>query len=350
MQENTGKGKPAAYALFRVAEAEAGIRLDKWVKKHHPIPQSLLQKLLRKGAIRVNGKRAKADMPLPAGAEVKLPSVKKGPAPQRAVKPVSPKDVSKHITDRIIYEDQYFIAINKLPGIAVQGGTKVGMSIDGLLQGMGGQGAGSKEQGAKENQNAPCSLPPAPSFRLTHRLDKDTGGVLLIAKSRAAAETATKAFKSREFEKVYWAVVMGCPAVREGTINLPLSTADESGNEEKTVVDKENGKYALTNYRVRETAGRKFSWLEVYPETGRKHQIRAHLAAIGYPIVGDYKYGGDVAFVEGFADDLHLHARSLAHPDLLGEAGRIEAPLSGHMKATWSMMGWDTKWGLGIRG
>lgn len=300
---------------LKVAAADDGMRLDKWLKKHHPIPMSLLQKLLRKGAIRVDGKRVKSDTKLAAGQEVKIPRVEAGSAKEKVTFEATPEEVKKHITDRAIYEDKNFLAINKLPGIPVQGGTGVGMSIDVLIKGTG--------------------------YRLTHRLDKDTSGVLLLAKTREAAQAATAAFKDRTFKKTYWALAVGVPQPYEGTIKVPLSEATPGGWNEMTMVDEENGKRAVTHYRVVETAGKRMCWLELEPETGRKHQIRAHLAAISNPVAADGKYGGKGAFIEGISKNLHLHARSLSHPGLMGKKLDISAPLPNHMRTTWQLLEWD---------
>lgn len=304
-------------SFHTVTAEDDGMRLDKWFKRHHTIPHSLLQKLLRKGAIRVDGKRAKPDHVLQQGDVVKIPAVTVTPdAPSSTTSSATEQDYQKKFLPYILWENKQFLALNKLPGLPVQGGSNVKLCVDDLLRYHGKQ-------------------------RLVHRIDKDTSGVLLLAKTAQAATTATTAFRDKAFAKTYWALVTGAPSPRKGSITLPLSITNEHGKQEKTIVDETGGKRTVTHYRVLATAGKTLSWVELTPETGRKHQLRVHLVALGHPIIGDGKYGGKEAFVEGISKKLHLHARHLGHPNLLGTKLDITAPLPKHMQESWKFFGFE---------
>ncbi len=305
---------------LKVKAVDAGMRLDRWIKAHHSMPHSLLQKLLRKGAIRVDGKRAKIDTRLEAGQEIKLPDVESNAASQHSgVRPVSEKEAKEWLQKHLLWEDKNFLAVNKPSGLAVQGGSKVTKAVDTLLH----------------------VLPGYDGVRLTHRLDKDTTGVVLLAKHAKAAQLATKAFKHKAFEKRYIAVVVGVPELKQGTIDAPLAIQGEDGRNEKTQVDADAGRPAISHYRVLDAAGKVTCVLELVPETGRKHQLRVHLLAIGCPVLGDGKYGGSDAFIEGTAKQLHLHAAGLRYSGnegMLKTVG-IDAPLPKHMQETLEFLG-----------
>jgi 23S rRNA pseudouridine955/2504/2580 synthase len=213
------------------------------------------------------------------------------------------------------------IVLNKPPGLATQGGTKTHSHVDGLLDAfVTGDG---------------------PRPRLVHRLDKDTSGVLLVARTPGSAAFFSKRFSGRSAKKVYWALVTGVPDVAHGMIDAPLGKQPGTGGE-KMHVDEENGQPAKTRYRVVERAGNAAAWVELEPLTGRTHQLRAHMAAIGHPIVGDGKYGGQDAFLTGSVSrKMHLHARRLIidHPD--GDKLDVTAPLPEHFAATMEQMGFD---------
>jgi 23S rRNA pseudouridine955/2504/2580 synthase len=222
----------------------------------------------------------------------------------------------------VIYRDDHVIALNKPPGLAVQGGTGVRRHLDGMLEAL--------RFGAPERP------------RLVHRLDKDTSGVLLIARNAKAAGELTAAFRRREARKVYWAAVVGVPKPRRGKVGLPLAKA-AGARGERVAADLRAGKRALTLYAFVESAGSRAAWLALMPLTGRTHQLRVHCAALGTPIIGDGKYGGARAYLkgEGISDRLHLHAREIAVPKLKGGTLRVTAPLPQHMRETWAFFGFD---------
>lgn len=301
-----------------VTTADAGLRLDRWFKRHRAdIPHSLLQKLLRKGVIRINNKKTKADYRLQESDHILLPSIE-----ERQTKPVTrifaitQQQRDSLLKNALLYEDENLLAINKPAGLATQGGSKIGISVDAILQ-----------DANKRNGTALC---------LVHRLDKDTSGVLLIAKNPQIASDLGALFKHRNVAKTYWAISTGVPRAREGRIALPLAKgrALKNASPEKMMVDEESGKPAVTEYRIIEALGDKLAWVELQPRTGRTHQLRVHMAAIGHPILGDGKYGGKKAFIQGLGNRLHLHARSI---QLKGIS--ITAPLPLHMQETWNLLG-----------
>ncbi len=305
---------------MQITQAQDGMRLTRWLKTARPdMPFGLVQKLLRKGAIRVDGQRVKKDQKLQSGQCVQLPDVEQRETESRDVQPgMNGTQAMRALTPMIIFENKHFIALNKPAGLAVQGGSGVRHSVDRIIWGA------AQEMGP---------------LKLTHRLDKDTSGVLLLARSRLAAEAATKAFKAREFTKIYQALLVGVPQPQEGTWKEKLAIAGESGRNEKTMVDAENGQRAITHYRVMDKAGKVVSLVELTPESGRKHQLRVHAAHHNVPIVGDGKYGGKEAFITGVPNQMMLHAAQLTHNQLLGEKLQLEAPLPPHMAEARNVLG-----------
>jgi 23S rRNA pseudouridine955/2504/2580 synthase len=313
-----------------VASGEADMRLDRWFRLHFPeLGHSHLQKLLRTGQVRVGGRRVKANARLEAGAEIRVPPL--GAAPPSAAqhaetppkKPLADAD-AEFIRSLILYRDDDVIALNKPPGLAVQGGTGTHRHVDAMLEGL--------RFGAAE-------VP-----RLVHRLDRDTSGVLLLGRSRAATAALGKAFRARETRKLYWAIVVGAPEPRQGRIDMPVAKLPGRAGE-KMAVDEEEGQRATTYYRVLESAGRRLAWVALWPQTGRTHQLRVHSAALGWPILGDGKYGGKEAFIagQGLSRKLHLHARTLALPHpVTGAPLVVRAPLPDHMRETWDFFGFDS--------
>jgi len=307
-----------------VAADEAGMRLDRWFRMHFPsIRHGELEKLLRKGQVRVDGGRARSSRRLDAGEEIRIPPM---PAQRNAppeARATAPEDAAA-IRRLIIHEDDDMLALNKPFGLAVQGGAKMARHVDAMLGAL------------EKNGERP---------RLAHRLDKDTGGLLLAAKTRFGAQALTEAFRRHDVDKTYWALVAGAPRPREGTITLPIAkrmVRIGTGDEERMVpAEGEDAKKAITDFQLMEEAGR-VSFLAMRPVTGRTHQLRVHAAAIGCPIVGDGKYGGAAAQIEGVAKKLHLFCRTMTFPHpRTGRRMTLTAPLGGHMAETWRFFAFD---------
>ena len=302
-----------------------GMRLDRWFKQRYPgLSHGRLEKLLRTGQIRVDGGRVKANARLAAGQTIRIPPLDAGASKAR------PKQNNARFseTDRemlatsILHRDHHLLVIDKPAGLAVQGGSKTNKHLDGMLDAL--------KFDAKERP------------RLVHRLDKDTSGVLVLARTAKAARILTEAFRSKDSKKVYWAIVTGVPRPAMGRIDLGLEKRPGRGGE-KVIAD-EDGRRAITDYRVIENAGRRAAWVSLEPVTGRTHQLRVHCAELGTPILGDGKYGGKEAFIEG-ADkstrQLHLHAKSIRIPNPAGGILEVSASLPEHMKKTWKLLGFD---------
>lgn len=325
-----------------VAPEDGDQRLDRWFRRQFPhVPQGRIEKMCRKGEIRVDGGRVKAATRLEAGQSVRVPPLpdETAPAPERPR--VSEAD-AEMMQRAVIFRDKHIIALNKPPGLSTQGGSKQTRHVDGLAEAL-----------RFELDEKP---------RLVHRLDKDTSGVLLLARTRKVAAALTEAFRARDTRKIYWAAVAGVPSPAMGTIRYGLVKAPghgAKGEGEKMLcihphdVDATPGaKRATTDYAVLSSLGRRVSWAALVPVTGRTHQLRAHMAELGHPIVGDGKYGGSGQ--ENLGDGwgaqlggeisrkLHLHARhlSLTHP-VTGARLTLTAPLPDHMQRTWDMLGWD---------
>lgn len=315
---------------LQVAADEADLRLDRWFKRHFPmLGHGHLEKLLRTGQIRIDGKRAKASSRLEAGQEIRIPPLgavvaAEGRPAHAAAKPVSKGDAAA-LRAAVLYQDDDIIAINKPAGLSVQGGKGIDRHVDGMLDAL--------RFDADERP------------RLVHRLDRDTSGVLLLARTARAASWLAAAFREKDTRKLYWAAVVGVPKLHQGKIDLSLSKLPRPAGE-KVVADEE-GRRAITYYQVLEHAGTRVAWLALMPVTGRTHQLRAHCAAMGTPILGDGKYGGEAAFLPGaeIAPQLHLHARAIEVPRERGGNIRIVAPLSPHMRATWGYFGFDPERG-----
>lgn len=309
-----------------VAPDESDLRLDRWFRRHYPaLKHGRLEKLLRTGQVRVDGKRAQASLRLAAGQVVRVPPQASGAVvetPAAAREPdVEDRDFIRSL---VIYRDDDVIVLNKPPGLAVQGGTGMTRHIDQMLDGL--------RFGAKERP------------RLVHRLDRDTSGVLLLARSARVATRLGKTFQTREVRKIYWALVVGAPEPEQGRIDLALEKRPGPRGERMT--GDASGRKAATLYSVLDKAGGKAAWVALWPLTGRTHQLRVHCAAIGHPIVGDGKYGGSAAYLmaEGVARRLHLHARELSLPHPSGKGAlKICAELPTHMRETWRLFGFDAE-------
>jgi 23S rRNA pseudouridine955/2504/2580 synthase len=315
---------------IEVKKDEAGLRVDRWFRVHFPeVGYGYLQKLLRSGQVRVDSKRVQANDRLEAGAQVRVPKVVRTP-PANAPSLKAPLGVSKGDRDlierAILFEDDVVLVLNKPFGLAVQGGSGTKKHIDGILAGM-----------ADRFGDRP---------RLVHRLDRDTTGVLLVAKTRDAAAKLGKIFQTRSAAKTYWALVKGVPRPPQGKIEAALvKAAGPDGDRVRRALPGEQdvAMHATTHYSVIDRVAHKASWVSLKPVTGRQHQLRAHMHHIGHPIVGDNKYEGDQVLVDsGIEAKLHLHARRLIIPHPAGgKKIDVTAPLPPHMRATWDLLGLD---------
>lgn len=307
-----------------VTSEETHLRLDRWFKRHFPaLSHGRLEKLLRTGQVRVDGRRVRAGERLVPGQSVRVPPLGESadqPPPRERPK-VTAQD-AEDLRALVIHRDDEVIAINKPPGLAVQGGTGTDRHIDGMLDAL--------RFGSKERP------------RLVHRLDRDTSGVLVLARSATAAAWLGEAFRQRDARKIYWAATSGVPKPRRGKIDLALDK-QASPRGERVAVDAESGRRAVTLYDTVDAAGQKLAWVAFMPLTGRTHQLRVHAQVLGTPILGDGKYGGTDAILggAGLSKKLHLHARSLVLPRQGKRPLRLEAPLPRHMAATWQLFGWN---------
>ncbi|WP_212523660.1 RluA family pseudouridine synthase [Actibacterium sp. MT2.3-13A] len=328
-----------------VTEDEDDQRLDRWFRRRFPhVAQGRIEKMCRKGEIRVDGGRVKPATRVAAGQQVRVPPLPEPGELTAQPKPKVSDADTKLIQSCVLYRDDHIIALNKPPGLPTQGGSKQTRHVDGMAEAL--------RFGYDEKP------------RLVHRLDKDTSGILLLARTRAVAGALTAAFRARETRKIYWAAVAGAPKPQMGTIRFGLVKAPghgAKGEGEKMLcihpgaVDSTPGaKRAVTDYAVLSALGGRVSWVALVPVTGRTHQLRAHMAEIGHPIIGDGKYGGSGQ--ENLGDGwgaqlggeisrkLHLHARSLRliHP-VTGATLTLTAPLPPHMKKTWETLGWSER-------
>jgi 23S rRNA pseudouridine955/2504/2580 synthase len=312
---------------FTVAPDDDDIRLDRWFKRHLPqIGFATVSRWARTGQIRVDGKRAKPEDRLTAGQVLRVP-----PGGEIAAKP-KPKrreptaEQLAQAEAMLVLKTDAALVLNKPPGLATQGGTGTHLHVDGLLDAF-----------HEDDEPRP---------RLVHRLDKDTSGVLLVARTPGSAAFFSKRFSGRSAKKIYWALVVGVPDVGDGIIDAPLAKQPGTGGE-KMHVNEESGQAARTRYRVIDRVGNRAAWVELQPLTGRTHQLRVHMAAIGHPIVGDGKYGGQDAFLTGsISRKMHLHARRLiidAPKAKDGSGGTIDvtAELPEHFAASMDQLGFD---------
>ncbi len=331
--------------ILTVGEAEGESRLDRFLKKRFPeMTQGAVEKLCRTGQIRVDGGRVKASDRVGPGMQVRVPPLPKETAPRPAREPEAVSDAdTRMIQAAVLWKDEHIIALNKPPGLPSQGGSGQGSRhVDGLTRAL--------MFGYKDRP------------KLVHRLDKDTSGVLLLARTDRIARALSEAFRSRTTRKIYWAVVAGVPSPKMGTIRYGLVKAPGrggGGEGEKMIAihpnkveTTEGAKRATTDYAVLDALGSRAAWVAMVPVTGRTHQLRAHMAELGHPIIGDGKYGGSGQ--ENLGDGwgaqlggdisrkLHLHARSISfdHP-ITGKRITLTAPLPDHMARTWKTFGWS---------
>lgn len=314
---------------FTVGVDDDGIRLDRWFKRHLPDASfNIVSRWARTGQLRVDGARAAPGDRIQAGQVIRVPPAEPVQAttakPKRARPQLTPEQM-EFAESMVIHRDAQAMVINKPPGLATQGGTKTHDHVDQLLDGLY------------------YDLDTRP--KLVHRLDKDTSGALVLARTARAAAYFSKSFSGRTARKTYWAIIMGVPSIEDGFIDLPLGKQPGTGGE-KMQVDEEEGQPARTRYRVIDRAGNRAAWVELQPHTGRTHQLRVHMAAIGHPIVGDGKYGLAEAFLSGsISRKMHLHSRRIRidHPD--GGKLDVTADLPTHFAETLVSLGFDIERG-----
>ena len=303
--------------IIKIKPEDDGIRLNRWFLREYPsLSLSRLQKLLRTKQIKVDGKKAETSTRLCAGQELRLPPLdnEKAAVDNRIL---SAKDI-EFINSMVIFKDENIIVLNKPSGLAVQGGTNTTRHIDGLLDAL-----------KFANSERP---------KLVHRIDKDTSGLLLLARNRKYADILTKAFREHSLQKTYLALVRGCPKLKEGIIDFPL----EKVGERMEVV--EDGQKALTEIKVLDNIGKKYALVEAKPLTGRTHQIRIHLESIGTPILGDGKYyGAERLRIKNVADKLYLHAYEIDLTAVYGKKKIIKATPPKHFVEACQFFGLEIK-------
>ena len=312
-----------------VSDDEAEIRLDRWFRRHFPgVTQGALQKFCRTGQIRVDGKRAEPATRLVPGETLRIPPLNLAVAAPVKATPVIDERSRKEAERMVIYRDDQVMVIDKPPGLPTQGGPGIVKHLDGMLDAL-----------RFGSEHRP---------RLVHRLDKDTSGLLLLARTPGVAAKLAAAFRTRVVHKTYWAIVVGRPIPPNGRMELDLVRVEGFRGERVAVAGAYDSDiaHAITDYRTLDHASKKMSWLELTPLTGRTHQLRVSCASIGAPILGDTPYGQEIegrntALVDGFAAQLHLHARRLVLPHPAGGKLTLEARLPAHMVATFKDLGFD---------
>ena len=311
-----------------VTPDENGMRVDRFLEHRFPgLSFSHIQRVIRKGELRVNGKRVQPKERLEAGQSVRIPPLRLDPA-----KPVSPRTAELEETRAFLksitlHEDDDVLVLNKPMGLAVQGGSGTTRHLDGMLEVLRQPGVDGQRP------------------RLVHRLDKDTAGCLLVAKTRFAAAALAKTFRSRSARKIYWALTAGVPKPKQGRISTYLAKEEREDDSFMRVAKhgEDGASHAVTFYAVVETAAQQLAWISLKPVTGRTHQLRAHMAHIEHPIVGDPKYFSieNWELPGGLQNRLHLLARRIAVPHPRGGVIDITAPLPPHMQQTWNLLGFD---------
>jgi 23S rRNA pseudouridine955/2504/2580 synthase len=325
-----------------VAKDEAGLRLDRWFKEHYPgLGFGRLQKLIRSGQVRVDGARVETSTRLAHGQTVRVPPLQFGDAAERSAsfadgtgapmarpKQTPSANEAEYLRSLLLYEDEHVFVFNKPAGLAVQGGSGMTRHIDGMLE------VFRDRKGVRP--------------RLVHRLDRETSGCLLVARTRLAAATLARTFQTRSARKIYWALVFGQPKPAQGKISTWLKRVPGPDGDMMTTArhGEKDAQHAVTYYSTVEHAAGRMSWLTMKPTTGRTHQLRVHLQAIGHPIIGDPRYFDieNWQLPGGIQNRLHLLARRLTIPHPSGQGViDVTAPLPPHMLQSWNLLGFDTE-------
>jgi 23S rRNA pseudouridine955/2504/2580 synthase len=326
-REQSPQSMPAGVQTVAVAADEAGMRVDRFLEARFPgLSFSHIQRIIRKGELRVNGKRVDGKDRLQAGQAVRIPPLRLDAPPPRAAGSAADDKTRAFLKSITLYEDADVLVLNKPMGLAVQGGSGTTRHVDGML--------------------AALRDPQGQRPRLVHRLDKDTAGCLLVAKTRFAAAALAKTFRSRSARKIYWALVAGVPKPRQGRISTFLAKQEREEDSFMRIArhGEKGASHAVTYYAVVDTAAELLAWLSLKPVTGRTHQLRAHMAHINHPIVGDPKYFSreNWELPGGMQNRLHLLARRIVVPHPRGQGTiDVSAPLPPHMQQSWSLLGLD---------
>ncbi len=319
---------PTAVQNVAVTADETGMRVDRFFEARFPgLSFSHIQRVIRKGEVRVNGKRTQPKSRLETGQTVRIPPLRLDQPKPRAVGNEADEKTREFLQSITLHEDADVLVLNKPMGLAVQGGSGTTRHLDGMLEVL---------------RDAHGQRP-----RLVHRLDKDTAGCLLVAKTRFAASALAKTFRSRSARKIYWALVAGVPKVQQGRISTFLAKEEREDESFMRIArhGEDGASHAVTYYAVVETSGPLLAWISLKPVTGRTHQLRAHMDHIGHPIVGDPKYFAleNWELPGGMQNKLHLLARRIAVPHPRGGVLDITAPLPPHMLQSWNLLGLDAK-------
>lgn len=308
--------------------ADDGVaRIDRWLRRRYPqLSQGQVEKLIRTGQVRVDGARVKASDRVSPGQSVRIPPLP-DPAPRPSSSTLPPKD-EEFIRSLVIYRDDDVIVLNKPHGIAVQGGAKTTRHIDGLLEGL-------KFDAEKKP-------------KLVHRLDRDTSGCLVLARHPRAAAFLGEAFRDRDTDKIYWAIVTGAPRPKVGELRGWIRKAPGVHDADREMMvralqSEEGAVHAITQYVVLSEAAQRAAWVALRPVTGRTHQLRFHMAEMGHAICGDPKYKSDRPIVNELSGTLLLHARALRLPHPSGGELNVTAELPPHMKRAFDLLGFDQR-------
>ncbi len=322
MWQDILKGEDMSIEFKIVTESEADIRLDRWFKRHYPdVTHGILEKWLRKKNVRVDNKKAESNLHLKAGQVIRIPPMDP-PKDQTKGKTISKADAA-FIQKMVLYKDKEILVLNKPAGLAVQGGSKTTKHIDGLLDAL-----------RFEYEEKP---------HLVHRLDKETSGILVVARTANSAAHLSQLFKTKEVHKTYWALVAGLPIPAKGKIEAPLAQKRTGKYTDKRVVAEE-GLPAVSLYQVQDHLANKVAWLQMSPLTGRTHQLRIHAAEVlKTPILGDTRYGIKSDLTKNLPNKMFLHAKAVSIPLADKKILNVEAPLPEHFKVAFQQFGFNEK-------